>query len=542
MNHPSLKEIGGRSGVESILLRLGATYSLESLKPDDLYSMLLKLPESDPQGRVAPAIYRAIIGGGIDTDSYLKEKFIKEGCMWGKQGRTEKYFPIKDLKYLSQAVAPKAVLKEIPLVDINPHQNASEIRRIFDVPQLRREDVSILLDPETTQYQFWSSEAWRHVKRALPFLYAFRLSKTVDETGKERRLFRQTELNVCSKVGAKISLFGEKETDVVIEGDTEGLVIGNSMFLVSHNIEFSIGDQVFLRAIGNLFSDLWGLNISSDFAGFLGCDTEQQMHKLLEMEVGGKADELLNKAKVALQGDDDDRVGETVTVPPPRRKQEETTATAEPNDQEKDADKELAGDTLPERPGFKPVAPPVRAAGTKKRLVVTGRVESPRSHSKKTVMVDEAISLEVAVSFEENADPPRYVIPVEYIKGFKSLGCDIVSVSSEEIRKRVEDGQKLNLDDVIRFIEVKGRSNRTGIIELTENQLAAAETFKSRYFLYRVFRDPVNPSHFELAILSNPADSEAKKVIRTTQFDFSGGSGAEWFQVTEQTEEQIGTS
>jgi len=184
--------------------------------------------------------------------------------------------------------------------------------------------------------------------------------------------------------------------------------------------------------------------------------------------------------------------------------------------------------------GFKPVEPPIRTQGKKKKLVVTGRTETPRSHNKKTVMVDESISLKVVELFEANANPERYPIRVEHIKGFEAFGCDIVSVASKETKRLVEEGHTLNLADVLRFIEVKGRSNRTGLIELTENQLSSAETHKDRYFLYRVFRDPGDPAHYELAVLTNPADSKAKKVIRTTQFDLSAGSGADWFQIIEE--------
>jgi len=232
---------------------------------------------------------------------------------------------------LPQAVIPRAVLKEIPFVDIDPRRSASEIKRIFNVSPLRREDVSIRLHHEMTEYQPWSAEAWRHLTRALPFLYAFRLSKTVDETGREKRLFKKTSFNVCSKLGAIISLFGEKESLVMIDEDAEGLVIDTSMFLLSHNTEFSIGDQVFLHAIGDLFGDLLGINIASDFAGFLGCDTEQQMLKLLKKKIGKEAKDFLRRAKIALEEGDEESPGEFVTVPPPRPKEEDSEVKSRRN-------------------------------------------------------------------------------------------------------------------------------------------------------------------------------------------------------------------
>lgn len=538
INQPILKTVGGMSAVKSVLLRLGAIDSLESLRPDDLYSMLLSLPKSDSEGQVAPSIYRTLIEqGGIETESYLRDRFFKEGYMWGKLGDNKKYFPVGELKYLSQAVVPKAVLREIPLVDIDLRRSTTEIKRIFNISSLRREDVSIILNNEATEYQPWSAEAQRHLKHALPFLYAFRLSKTVDETGKERRLFKKTAFNVCSRLSVKIALFGETESPVVIDEDAEGLVIDTSMFLVSHSTEFSVGDQVFLHAIGDLFSDLLGINISSDFAGFLGCDTERQMLKLLEKKVGGEASGFFSKAKIALEEEDEDISEGTVKVPPPRPKDDHAGAKQEEGVHPPVASGDRPeGDHMPEDAGFKPVEPPIRPQGQKKKLVVTGKTETPRTPGRRTVMVDESTSLKVVELFEKNAIPKRYPIRVEHIKGLESLGCDIVSVASEEAKKLVEEGHELNLADALRFIEVKGRSNRTGLIELTDNQLSASETFKNRYYLYRVFRDPGNLSHFELAVLENPSNSQAKKVIRTIQFDLSAGSGSEWWELAEEEE------
>jgi hypothetical protein len=83
----------------------------------------------------------------------------------------------------------------------------------------------------------------------------------------------------------------------------------------------------------------------------------------------------------------------------------------------------------------------------------------------------------------------------------------------------------------MRFIEVKGRSSRTGEVELTGNELRAAERLKGRYFLCRVFVASNEPSIHELAVLQDPANSSATRTV--TRFDLSRGSGAVWYALEE---------
>ena len=56
--------------------------------------------------------------------------------------------------------------------------------------------------------------------------------------------------------------------------------------------------------------------------------------------------------------------------------------------------------------------------------------------------------------------------------------------------------------NVARFIEVKGRSSEGATIELRGNELAAADRYKERYYLYRFFE--TEDGTFDLAILDNP--------------------------------------
>lgn len=79
----------------------------------------------------------------------------------------------------------------------------------------------------------------------------------------------------------------------------------------------------------------------------------------------------------------------------------------------------------------------------------------------------------------------------------------MISVASEGVKEKALAAGEIAESEVVRFIEVKGRSSRTGEVELTDNEYEAAERLKERYFLYRVFVDPSDPSVYEVAVLQD---------------------------------------
>ena len=141
----------------------------------------------------------------------------------------------------------------------------------------------------------------------------------------------------------------------------------------------------------------------------------------------------------------------------------------------------------------------------------------------------EAETTELATRFEELEG--RFVIAVSHIHGYGGPRCDLLSVAKKELRDFALEKRAIQLDQVVRFIEVKGRNQRTGAVELTENELLGAETYRDRYFIYRVFCDPANSTFRELAVLCDPIGSPAVQMKRVAQFSFDDQSGATWFSL-----------
>lgn len=67
----------------------------------------------------------------------------------------------------------------------------------------------------------------------------------------------------------------------------------------------------------------------------------------------------------------------------------------------------------------------------------------------------------------------------------RGYGCDILSFGTQEQANDFERSRDARL--VVRCIEVKGSSAPSGDINLADKQLARAQEFQERFYLYRVF-------------------------------------------------------
>ena len=154
-------------------------------------------------------------------------------------------------------------------------------------------------------------------------------------------------------------------------------------------------------------------------------------------------------------------------------------------------------------------------------------------------LATEDVTFKVVEAFERHEG--RYTIPVSHLHGSDGFGCDLLSVASEAVRDKAMTAKSISDAEIERFIEVKGRSTRTGEVELPGNEFGAAQRLRHRYWLYRVFIHPLRASYYEIALLSDPLNSNA---VRTaTRFDMAQGSGASWYSMTETVEESSnGTS
>jgi hypothetical protein len=336
------------------------------------------------------------------------------------------------------------------------------------------------------------------------------------------------------RISAAVSFETEKDVPVVIEDDLDGLTIGWHIYLVSGDNEVPLNDSLYWRAVADLLADLLEAGThAAEFALILMCETPRQRLKLLNRITEGQGDELLQRASKALEVEPDDESAHPLPLPGPPEPAgsaaRESSATAVGPTGKDDSSSGTVAAPIQANPAFTPTQAPTRRWTERKGLVVV-RPSKTRGETVRVQLVDENETLEIVEQFEKREN--RYPIRLNHVRGYQGPRCDILSVATAASRDAAIANGSLDLRQVVRFIEVKGRSQRTGGVQLTDNELSGAQEYGERYFVYRVFCDPFDDAHRELAILQNPAGSPTMAVTRTATIALDDRSGAEWFTMT----------
>ena len=535
----AIQAVGGRKAINGLLTRLGSIASLDAIDPEALYDLLLRLPGQDPDGTHAPGIYRTLIESGVQSeDGPARNRFIQSGKVWSKHDGIEQFLPVQTVRYNANVTIPPVVERYLKLADIPKRKSTKQVQQLFGVDSLSSTDVRIDVVPEGTQYDPSSEDANAHFRDAVPYIYALRLARKLDEDGRERNQLSRARLLLCTRVRVNAMLPGAdaRSIDLTIRGDA--ILVRDSLYIVGEFDRAAATLVRFWQGVANLVAELLGTDVAAEAANVLRCRNTSEMEDVVRGLLPDKAEEVLAEARDRFRredGPDDDREH---PVPPPATG-ESAPGGSEPTTGDAGKPPPAGSGVLPQpeppKPtSFDPTTGPEKRRKTKRRLVIAPPPSSP-SGRVRGPMATENDTFPVVEAYEELANPPRFPIRVSHIRGTHAFGCDLLSLRTEDARVRAKEEGVVVDADILRFIEVKGSSSRTGAVELTDNEYDKARAECDRYFIYRVFRDPLTKT-IRAAILQDPVHSKAIRNI--PRFDLAQGSGAEWFTVNNEAEEE----
>lgn len=287
---------------------------------------------------------------------------------------------------------------------------------------------------------------------------------------------------------------------------------------------------MFWRAVGDLVAELLETQVAADVSAFLICESATNMERMLARLIGHDPQVALQSAYEFLgtdRKDDEEDSGEPYT--------EFIPSKPESADTEQHLEPEQPSTNVPAVAGTYNITPepaPERKPGQPRSLVVTRAFASPPNSLRGRHLVSEEDAWRVVEAYERKEK--RFPLPVAHLKGTQSFGCDVISFSSERARAESVETVKVNPRNVKRYIEMKCRSNRTGSVQLSDNEMIAAKKRNQRYYIYRIYRDVHDYRRLELAILQDPVNSPGRRRKEVIDFDLCAGSGAEWFELTAQ--------
>lgn len=533
VNDPAIRRSGGRRAVNSLLTRLGAISSLEAIDADSLYDLLSRLPEDDPEGQHAPGVYRTLIEAAVMAeDSLSRRQFFKSGRVWARVRGESKYLPVSEVRYNASVTVPRVIEQYLKVAEFPRRKSTKLVRELFGVEPLASKDIEITLIDDGTEYTPSSEDANAVFRRALPYVYAIRLGKKLDDDNRERNLLHQAELRLCKRMRAGAKLPSGETKTIEMESQGDRLLLDRTLYMID---DFDRGAPSLVRfwqGVAALVAELLGTDVAAEAANVFRCRTVAEMEDVVRGLVDDDPEGKLAQAHERFRSEAEEEPSTPKPLSPPAEEAEEAEDGSEsPGSETEDAPDPQSDDDLGDEPAagdgnvtFQPVQPPRRRTGTRRKLVITAGPGSGGVR-RRGPLATEDVTFRVVEAYERLEG--RHPIRVSHLHGSEAFGCDIISLRSAEEYEAALAQHEVQETRIARYIEVKGRSSRSGEIELTENEYRKAETAQQRYFLYRVFRDPDDTARFEVAILADPVRSDA--VRHVTRFDLSDGSGAMWY-------------
>ena len=548
---PILQRHGGRTALEPFLMRLGAVASLEAMGSEQVYELLLGLPMRDPGGEAASSIYRTLLEANINVeDGPARARFLLEGVVWANWHGDGQYIDHREARYNANVTVPHVVEAGIALLDLPRRKNAKAVELLLGVKTLAAKDIQLSVIEEESDYDSRSEEANAFLQRCIPFVYALRLGKKLDDDLRECNLLKNAHLFVCSRLTVDVIVSGSPSKRLSLSQPQERIAIESHLYLIGEYDPGSSRSTRFWQAVASLVAELLGTDIAAEVGSVLRCRTESEMLDVVEELLGQEATEKLAEARQRFEewfARDDGDAGIVTHLPrwnespPPESRGDgnrPSTPDAPPLGPSDTAMPPSIGEIANKK--FEQIIGPERRHRNRRRLVVRVPGCDGLGGTGRAPVATEDVTFRIVEAFERQDEAGRHVINVSHLLGADAFGCDLISVPTEEKKQQILSSREVNDSDIVRFIEVKGRSSRTGEIELTENEYEAADKHRDRYYIYRVFVDPNDRNRFELAVLGDPVNSTAVRTV--TRFDLTNGSGAVWYRVEDEVVEPVAGS
>jgi Domain of unknown function (DUF3883) len=508
--------------------RAGVIPGFSQLEPEQLYDLLLSLPLRDSSGRWARSIYRAVLDHFDASDvqgSAPRERFAQKGQMWARYGLEEKYWPVSDVWHVDSEDIPAALCRKLKVVTLPKRSGAQKVAAVFGVKAVERSNIVRRISeyqPVVGAERF--SEEIEHLKPMI-----FLLRRTQRQAARESELFRKLHVIVCSSISGEVEFAGQSDR---LELGAWDWILDDQMHTAYVQADSSEPDplrsDLLADAMGQVFAAVFRIERGDEFARLISCKSKDRV-KILHRLVG--EDELPELAEIerryveAMQADEHQEfelpisalgapaASTPASVPP-------STLPPLPPSPPKLTDKPPFAITSREHVPSQ--MSPIECRVTRQTSA------GPRSFSGTRRVTDWVFCERKVIEFEEHATPARFAVRVSNVTGWKAPGVDILSFNTADERQRFLASETKDSTLVARFIEVKGRSADAAKIDLRGNALVAAQTYRSRYFLYRVFDKGGHT--YEIAVLRDPL-GDVKGARAVVEVNLEAASGTEEFQI-----------
>ena len=502
-----LERYGITDRVNEAFRLVGVMPGLAQLGRDDLYRLLLEVPELSPDGKAGLALCRWFVsneGYVFGSAGPYQDRFLRQGKVWGSKGGVSGYYFITELRHVDQEGFPLALTAKLPIADLPKRVGAQKVKDVLGIKPLertafRQEMVSHRAIPEQDNRAAWFDAAKSCIKRLRQIQ-----SKQAQAVGSFDRL----SLIVCDELHIQMRYENTSYDHTAQEG--EWFVIADQLY-VRGDLDDSL--DLLADAVGVAVASVFDMADGDAFAKILRCEP-QSRGKLLKRMCGDD----FNVELEAAMANPLPRYSGPIEPPTASVPNQTTGNPEEQRTEECDKNKSVSSGQEAKTPGVISITHEQQPPPARRKIIVRNvrrTTGTPNGHRN---MVDGELYESLAADFEAHDTPSRYALGVGHITGWEAPGVDLVSFASEEDRTVFQNSIPRDWSKVQRFIEVKGRSSATAKIELKGNELRAAREHCARYYLYHIYEAAVG--QFYVTILQSPMNAdEAKETIIEVDLD-----------------------
>ena len=291
LNPEDLERYGIQDRVHDAFRNAGVMPGLAQLNREELYRLLLEVPQLSPDGKAGRALCRWF----VSNDSFVfgsagpyQERFMREGTIWGAKNSVSGYYPIKELRHVDSEGYPSALTAKLAIADLPKRVGAPKVKAVLGIKplefsEIKPELISHRASPETDNRADWFNKAKSFIKR---------LRQSQTKQAQAMGLFDRLALIVCDELEVRMQYEQTTYNHSALEGDF--FIFADRLY-----VRCDLDDSLDLLAdtVGTAVASVFDMADGDAFAKILRCDPPSRS-KLLKRMCGDAFHEEIEEAKI----------------------------------------------------------------------------------------------------------------------------------------------------------------------------------------------------------------------------------------------------
>lgn len=272
--------------IDYLLNLIGVHKTISDFSTNTLYSILLKLPQIDPDGKKAKTLYREIALNynehQLDRDDEFYINFNSIGKVFCSKQNVNSYQSTKNVYYVNDKHYGASVINNFHSIHIDRRRGKSKIFKLFGVKSLEKLKFRMIGEPI---FHPLNNVFEQDILNFKPYVYVFR--QEVDTQGTEKHQIKDVKISLVSQID--ITLLQENSELPIVLADFESIYFPETKTIF-------IKTPLLLDSLKKLQEDISFCSaIAEGFSALIDVDAQRQQIRELYSKPPYGRDDLLRE-------------------------------------------------------------------------------------------------------------------------------------------------------------------------------------------------------------------------------------------------------